>query len=194
MRASLLALSALAVLITSCAVERPSDRVETRCLFGDLMFETRDGGIGFVEDSPQCAEREVAAKSSMEKEDLEPNQRAIQSADVGVDADREPDSLPAADVSQSAACGDLVGPDRTGCWEAELDVQDQRLNFEYNSLRARLGERDQAQLRDMQRRWIDHRDSVCADDQGGSGSWVQTSCLALETAERRRFLQAYNPE
>jgi len=56
MNVSLLALTTVALSLAACNAERPTDRVETRCLYGDLIYETRDGGFGFVENSPECTE------------------------------------------------------------------------------------------------------------------------------------------
>lgn len=91
-------------------------------------------------------------------------------------------------------CGDLVGPERTGCWEAEHEIQDRRLNMEYAALQSRLDSAGKERLRQIQLAWIRARDAECADpDQGGSGSWVETSCLTFETAKRRVILKNYQP-
>lgn len=95
---------------------------------------------------------------------------------------------------EAGPCGDLVGPERTNCWEREYEMQDRRLNTEYAALRTKLGEADEERLRLTQRGWILDRDTTCSDaSQGGSGSWVSTSCLAFETARRRILLQDYQP-
>lgn len=46
----------LSLTAVACApAEKPTDRVATTCMMGDLMYETRDGGYGFVERHPDCA-------------------------------------------------------------------------------------------------------------------------------------------
>ena len=60
MNASRLALTIVALALSACSAERPTDRVESGCLNGDLVYRTRDGGYGFVENSPQCVETDGA--------------------------------------------------------------------------------------------------------------------------------------
>lgn len=91
------------------------------------------------------------------------------------------------------SCGDLVGPERTGCWEAEQTIQDRRLNAEYATLRSLLDGQNKEQLRQLQLTWIKSRDSKCSDPEFGYGAWATASCLAEETAKRRLFLQSYRP-
>lgn len=90
-------------------------------------------------------------------------------------------------------CGDMVGPERTGCWEAEQEFQDRHLNAEYAALRARLDGPGKEGLRQLQLSWIKARDQKCYDPDFGSGAWAVAACLTAETAKRRLFLQDYQP-
>ncbi len=64
MRVPLFAMSALAVAVTACNVDRPSDRVESRCLFDDLVYTTREGAVGIDENSPECVEPSAAVATN----------------------------------------------------------------------------------------------------------------------------------
>jgi|GEM_PF-5074561 len=88
-------------------------------------------------------------------------------------------------------CGDLVGLERTGCWETEQQFQDQRLNAEYTALRSRLDTPAKERLRQLQLSWIKTRDQECSDPGFGSGAWAAAACMTIETAKRRLFLQDY---
>ncbi|GAW41507.1 hypothetical protein SH203_01915 [Brevundimonas sp. SH203] len=90
-------------------------------------------------------------------------------------------------------CGDLVGPERTGCWESEQQFQDQRLNAEYAALRSRLDTPAKENLRQLQLSWIKSRDRECANPELGSVGWAAAACMTNETAKRRLFLQDYRP-
>lgn len=79
MRISLLAVSAIALSVAAC--ERPTDRVETRCLYGDLVYKTRDGSIGFIENSPQCAERGPPGDTDRTRQTHESYERVVPADD-----------------------------------------------------------------------------------------------------------------
>ncbi len=92
---------------------------------------------------------------------------------------------------QRSDCGELVGPERTGCWENEDAFQDQQLNAEYAALRTRLASTEKEHLRQLQRTWIERRDATCANPDFGFEAWAKAACRAGKTAERRIFLQDY---
>ncbi len=79
-----------------------------------------------------------------------------------------------------------------GCVNAELRVQDERMNTAYRSAMARLDAVGRAQLRSEQRAWIRQRDSGCAENRtGGTIDMVDIpSCLLDETIRRRLVLEA----
>jgi uncharacterized protein YecT (DUF1311 family) len=74
-----------------------------------------------------------------------------------------------------------------GCFNAELKLQDDRLNAAYRSA---LGKRDaagQARLRAEERAWIKRRDADCrAVAVGGTIDMVETPACLLEATIRRR--------
>ena len=90
-------------------------------------------------------------------------------------------------------CGDMVGPERTGCWETEQEIQDSRLNTEYAAVQPRLDPAGKERLRQLQLTWIKARDKTCSDPEFGYGAWATAACLTEETAKRRLFLQNYQP-
>lgn len=51
------ALTLAGIAAVACAPgERPTDRVKSGCIFGDLVYETRDGSMTIVENAPECAQ------------------------------------------------------------------------------------------------------------------------------------------
>ncbi len=78
-----------------------------------------------------------------------------------------------------------------GCFNAELKVQDDRLNAAYRSALAKRDPAGQAQLRAEERAWIKRRDAECrAIAVGGTIDMVEVpSCLLNETVRRRIALQ-----
>ena len=87
----------------------------------------------------------------------------------------------------------MVGPERTGCWETEQEIQDSRLNTEYAAVQPRLDPAGKERLRQLQLTWIKARDKTCSDPEFGYGAWATAACLTEETAKRRLFLQNYQP-
>lgn len=85
-------------------------------------------------------------------------------------------------------CGEMVGPERTGCWAAEQAIQDTELNREYGALLRQLTPADREELRALERAWIADRDAECSGEPEG---WRRSSCYAYQTASRRIFLQGY---
>lgn len=79
-----------------------------------------------------------------------------------------------------------------GCFNAELAVQDARLNAAYRSAMAKRRPREQSILRNAQRAWIKHRDSTCEEVRmGGTIDLVEVpSCRLEETVRRRIQLQS----
>lgn len=78
-----------------------------------------------------------------------------------------------------------------GCFNAELRLQDDRLNAAYRSALAKRDPAGQAQLRAEERAWIKRRDAACqAVAMGGTIDMVEVpSCLLNETVRRRIALQ-----
>jgi uncharacterized protein YecT (DUF1311 family) len=79
-----------------------------------------------------------------------------------------------------------------GCFNAELAVQDARLNAAYRSAMVKRGRREQAILRNAQRAWIKHRDATCEEVRmGGTIDLAEVpSCRLEETVRRRIQLQS----
>lgn len=79
------------------------------------------------------------------------------------------------------------------CINAELKVQDARLNSAYKKLGAKLTPERKIQLRDVQRIWIRYRDANCAfhaDPEGGSLARIAGShCFLQETTLRAQELE-----
>lgn len=79
------------------------------------------------------------------------------------------------------------------CINAELKVQDARLNSAYKKLGAKLTPERKIQLRDVQRMWIRYRDANCAfhaDPEGGSLARIAGShCFLQETTLRAQELE-----
>jgi len=81
------------------------------------------------------------------------------------------------------------------CVARERAVWDDILNETYNRLRAKLDDKQQQKLRDMQRAWIAARDATCAFYwdfyQGTMASPMSAGCVNKETAERALFLLGF---
>ena len=81
------------------------------------------------------------------------------------------------------------------CVARERAVWDDILNETYNRLRAKLDDKQQQKLRDMQRAWIAARDATCGFYwdfyQGTMASPMSAGCLNKETAERALFLLGF---
>ena len=81
------------------------------------------------------------------------------------------------------------------CVTRERAVWDDILNETYNRLRAKLDDKQQQKLRDMQRAWIAARDATCGFYwdfyQGTMASPMSAGCLNKETAERALFLLGF---
>lgn len=108
------------------------------------------------------------------------------------DADVEAQLSPAFDAclnSGDAAKG--VTPAMAACVQAELKLQDDRLNGAYTSAMAKRGPTEQARLRTEERAWIKRRDAECREQAtGGTIDRVEIPmCLLHETVRRRITLQ-----
>ena len=81
------------------------------------------------------------------------------------------------------------------CVARERTVWDDILNETYNRLRAKLDDKQQQKLRDMQRAWIAARDATCGFYwdfyQGTMASPMSAGCVNKETAERALFLLGF---
>jgi len=81
------------------------------------------------------------------------------------------------------------------CIARERAVWDDILNETYNRLRAKLDDKQQQKLRDMQRTWIAARDATCGFYwdfyQGTMASPMSAGCVNKETAERALFLLGF---
>jgi len=81
------------------------------------------------------------------------------------------------------------------CVTRERAVWDDILNETYNRLRAKLDDKQQQKLRDMQRAWIAARDATCGFYwdfyQGTMASPMSAGCVNKETAERALFLLGF---
>jgi uncharacterized protein YecT (DUF1311 family) len=81
------------------------------------------------------------------------------------------------------------------CVARERAVWDDILNETYNRLRAKLDDKQQQKLRDMQRAWIAARDATCGFYwdfyQGTMASPMSAGCVNKETAERALFLLSF---
>jgi len=81
------------------------------------------------------------------------------------------------------------------CVARERAVWDDILNETYNRLRAKLDDKQQQKLRDMQRAWIAARDATCGFYwdfyQGTMASPMSAGCVNKETAERALFLLGF---
>jgi len=81
------------------------------------------------------------------------------------------------------------------CVARERAVWDDILNETYNRLRAKLDDKQQQKLRDMQRAWVAARDATCGFYwdfyQGTMASPMSAGCVNKETAERALFLLGF---
>ena len=81
------------------------------------------------------------------------------------------------------------------CVARERAVWDDILNETYTRLRAKLDDKQQQKLRDMQRAWIAARDATCGFYwdfyQGTMASPMSAGCVNKETAERALFLLGF---
>lgn len=50
-----LSVALVMTLVLTLGTRSPSDRVEEKCMMGDMVFLTADGGTGIVPDVPKCA-------------------------------------------------------------------------------------------------------------------------------------------
>lgn len=90
---------------------------------------------------------------------------------------------------------DLSTAGMVACVARERAVWDDILNETYNRLRAKLDDKQQQKLRDMQRAWIAARDATCGFYwdfyQGTMASPMSAGCVNKETAERALFLLGF---
>jgi uncharacterized protein YecT (DUF1311 family) len=90
---------------------------------------------------------------------------------------------------------DLSTAGMVACVTRERAVWDDILNETYNRLRAKLDDKQQQKLRDMQRAWIAARDATCGFYwdfyQGTMASPMSAGCVNKETAERALFLLGF---
>lgn len=86
-----------------------------------------------------------------------------------------------------------VTVDMLNCIDAELVLQDTRLNHAYKALRAQLGSGRRKQLIAVQRLWIQYRDANCkfhADPDGGTAAaLIANECVLSETSARAKELE-----
>ncbi|MFV0625398.1 lysozyme inhibitor LprI family protein [Sphingomonas sp. ac-8] len=84
-----------------------------------------------------------------------------------------------------------VTPAMAACVQAELQVQDDRLNAAYKSAMDKRGPAEQARLRTEERAWIQRRDAECQKQAtGGTLDRIEIPmCLLQETIRRRVVLQ-----
>jgi uncharacterized protein YecT (DUF1311 family) len=82
------------------------------------------------------------------------------------------------------------------CFRLEAAIWDRLLNENYQDLRASLDDKQNANLRDMQRAWIASRDKTCgfydAKIQGSMAIPMGEACLARETARRALLLKLFS--
>lgn len=82
------------------------------------------------------------------------------------------------------------------CNNAEMEIQDGRLNQAYKMVMQALPADRKAELRQSERLWIKQRDATCeaqaAVEEGGT-LWhvIHSSCLLDETIKRRLFLERF---
>ena len=82
------------------------------------------------------------------------------------------------------------------CIDAEIKLQDARLNKAYKALVADLNPERKKQLLEAQRAWLKFRDTNCAfyyDPEGGTIARVQAvDCMMTMTASRAKELENFN--
>ncbi len=83
------------------------------------------------------------------------------------------------------------------CTDAELQVQEARLNAAYSRTMASLNARQKTRLRAAERAWLAFRDAECAsyeDQDWGTISRINASaCVLRMTVQRTIDLEAYPP-
>ena len=83
------------------------------------------------------------------------------------------------------------------CTDAELHIQDTRLNAAYRKTMAVLNARQKTKLQAAQRAWVAFRDAECAsyeDEDWGTISRINASaCVLRMTVQRTIQLEAYPP-
>ena len=84
------------------------------------------------------------------------------------------------------------------CTNAEIGVQDARLNQAYKMVMQHLTPAQQGRLRTSERAWIAKKEKDCAlerqPDAGGTLAFVETAECALDTTiQRRIWLERYKP-
>ncbi|MDR6993228.1 lysozyme inhibitor LprI family protein [Luteimonas sp. 3794] len=91
-----------------------------------------------------------------------------------------------------------VTVDMLNCIDAEIVLQDARLNSEYRQTLAALTQGQQARLRTAQRLWVQYRDANCrflADPEGGTLATVMSvDCRRQMTTERASELARLRPQ
>ena len=95
---------------------------------------------------------------------------------------------------QCMAAAGRVPERRLACMTAETERQDHRLNVVYRRMRTAASPEDRIELRDMERAWIQMRDSYCAADRARAGTGSRAAvafadCYLAETIERRVWLE-----
>jgi uncharacterized protein YecT (DUF1311 family) len=82
-----------------------------------------------------------------------------------------------------------------GCYRAEHDIWDELLNENFRALREGLDDAQKEKLRDMQRAWIEYRNTTCQfyydKIQGTMATEMTAACLARETARRALLLKFF---
>jgi uncharacterized protein YecT (DUF1311 family) len=82
-----------------------------------------------------------------------------------------------------------------GCYRAEQDIWDELLNENFRALREGLDDAQKEKLRDMQRAWIEYRNTTCQfyydKIQGTMATEMTAACLARETARRALLLKFF---
>ena len=85
-------------------------------------------------------------------------------------------------------------PGMIDCFNAELKIQDARLNATYRQIQADLNPRQKAGLTAAQRAWIAYRDADCASledpDWGTASRIAAAQCVLQRTVERTLDLKA----
>src|SRR5215467_14289035 len=81
------------------------------------------------------------------------------------------------------------------CYRAEQEIWDALLNENYQALREGLDDAQKEKARDMQRAWIEYRNTTCQfyydKIQGTMATEMTAACLARETARRALLLKFF---
>ena len=81
------------------------------------------------------------------------------------------------------------------CYRAEQEIWDELLNENYQALREGLDDAQKEKARDMQRAWIEYRNTTCQfyydKIQGTMATEMTAACLARETARRALLLKFF---